>query len=151
MTSTTLFTVVRLYSKQAIGSFAFEDYLSILVWMQFMAYNALIIDQGKFGLGRHIWDVPAANASTIAQDSCIIELMYICLIWTSKVCLLVQLLRIFVPTKTGIIYHTIHALIWGNLAFTIAALDSQHAYLAVWTQPTLLHKLPCGVLQKLPA
>ena len=105
--------------------------------MQFVAYISLVIAQGKLGLGRHIFDITAEDATRIAhvikynpypgqaakllQVTWLDESMYLWLIWTSKLCLLVQLMRIFTPIKIGVIYYTIHALIWGNLAFTIAA------------------------------
>ena len=47
--------------------------------------------------------------------------MYPPLIWTSKVALLLQLMRIFVPSHRGSVYWIIHALIWGNFAFYLSA------------------------------
>ena len=43
------------------------------------------------------------------------------MIWIAKGALLYQLMHIFAPTRMGFIYWSIHALLWGNLAFYIVA------------------------------
>ena len=40
-------------------------------------------------------------------------------IWLGKAALLLQMIRIFTPMKTGPIYWLIHALLWGNLVLYI--------------------------------
>lgn len=52
----------------------------------------------------------------------IMELAYGPSIWFAKTAILVQLMRIFTPNKSGAVYWTIHALIWGNLAVYTALL-----------------------------
>ena len=47
----------------------------------------------------------------------IIEILYGPVIFVAKLTILLQFLRIFCPTKRGIIYLCIRALIWGNLLF----------------------------------
>lgn len=43
-------------------------------------------------------------------------MLYCPFIWIAKAAVLIQLMRIFTPNKSGLVYWTIHALIWGNLA-----------------------------------
>lgn len=40
--------------------------------------------------------------------------------WFAKAAVLVQLMRIFTPNKSGPVYWTIHALLWINLALYVA-------------------------------
>ena len=42
-------------------------------------------------------------------------MLYCPFIWVTKAAVLIQLMRIFTPNKSGLVYWTIHALIWGNL------------------------------------
>ena len=46
-------------------------------------------------------------------------------IWLAKTALLLQLMHIFAPTKSGRLYWIIHALIWGNLIFYTGIFFSQ--------------------------
>lgn len=48
--------------------------------------------------------------------SWIVELVYGPFIWFAKTAVLVQLMRIFTPNKSGPVYWTIQTLIWGNFA-----------------------------------
>ena len=47
-------------------------------------------------------------------------MLYCPVVWFAKAAVLVQLLRIFTPNKSGPVYWTIHSLLWGNLALYIA-------------------------------
>ena len=44
-------------------------------------------------------------------------LVYGPVLWLAKTALLLQLMRIFTPSKSGPVYWIIHGLIWTNLAF----------------------------------
>ena len=52
--------------------------------------------------------------------SWVLEIIYIPAIWLAKTSVLFQLIHIFTPMKSGIIYWACHTLIWGNLAFYVA-------------------------------
>ena len=47
-------------------------------------------------------------------------MLYCPSVWFAKAAVLVQLMRIFTPNKSGPVYWTIHGLLWGNLALYIA-------------------------------
>ena len=43
-------------------------------------------------------------------------MLYCLFIWVVKAAVLIQVILIFTPNKSGRVYWTIYALIWGNLA-----------------------------------
>lgn len=49
-----------------------------------------------------------------------LETLYPPAIWFAKTSLLLQLIRIFAPEKSGGVYWACHILIWGNLAFYVS-------------------------------
>lgn len=61
-----------------------------------------------------------AECADTYQFSWAISNVYCPTIWLAKSALLFQLMHIFAPTKTGVIYWAVHSLIWGNLVFYIS-------------------------------
>ena len=60
--------------------------------------------------------------SDIMQFTWALEILYIPAIRLAKSSLLFQLIHIFTPMKSGIVYWACHALIWGNLVFYVSIL-----------------------------
>ena len=56
----------------------------------------------------------------LLQYSWLAEVLYTPAIWLAKASVLFQLIRIFTPMKTGLVYWACHTLIWSNFAFYIA-------------------------------
>jgi len=125
-----------------------------------IAYDFLLLAAGLAGLGHHIWDIPTTEFPKLAQVSqglrfsnpspirkfsfdfsqfaWALEILYTPAIWLAKASLLFQLIRIFTPMKSGLVYWACHALIWGNLAFYVSILFTLifecHPIKAVWAQ-----------------
>lgn len=102
-----------------------------------------VLEMAK-GLGRHQWNVSLSNLGPISKvcskRSCnwrkaihqlegankSSKLLYINRLWYSptilaaKLTILLQLMRIFVPTKRGLVYWLIQTLIWLNVCFYAA-------------------------------
>ncbi|KAL2038961.1 hypothetical protein N7G274_008301 [Stereocaulon virgatum] len=115
-TLTTVFTAARLLAKRSFSPWTLEDYVLVLAWGCNIAMGSLSIVQGEMGLGRHSWNIGFSDAARLPHMAWIAELAYGPFFWVAKTAVLVQLMRIFTPNKSGAVYWTIHALIWGNLA-----------------------------------
>ncbi|KAL8953171.1 MAG: hypothetical protein Q9222_000944 [Ikaeria aurantiellina] len=72
---------------------------------------------GAAGVGRHEWDVSAASAIRIFRYFNVLTVLYAPVIFLAKLSVLLQYLQIFTPSKSGILYWSIHSLIWSNLLF----------------------------------
>ncbi|KAK3176666.1 hypothetical protein OEA41_007989 [Lepraria neglecta] len=72
------------------------------------------------GLGRHQWDVPLANMRPLLKLLYINRVCYSPTILAAKLTILLQLMRIFVPTKRGLVFRIIQILIWSNVCFYLA-------------------------------
>lgn len=103
--------------------------------------NALEVDKG---LGRHQWDVPRANMIPLLKvyHKCfhtgelvdpvdgrtnerpkllyVNRTFYSPTILAAKLTILLQIMRIFVPTKRGLVFRLIQILIWLNVSFYTA-------------------------------
>lgn len=87
----------------------------------FVTYCGIAIAIGNAGAGRHQWDVSVASIIRIGLLGNVIEIVYGPTIWLAKLSVLLQYKHIFTPTKKpGIVYWSIHALIWGNFLFYFA-------------------------------
>ena len=104
-----------------------------------IVYDILFLYQGKAGAGRHLWDIKAADAIRLSQVnlpwllsnanqvytdldqlSWILSMLYGPTIWLAKAALLLQLMQIFAPNKSGFVYWAIHVLIWEICSFILA-------------------------------
>ena len=90
-----------------------------------------------YGEGVHQWDVPLQDVSYLAQVkrrhvsnesqlakgeqlSNVGEILYGPVIFFTKLSILLQYQRIFVPNHAGKLYYTVQSIIWLNLLFYIA-------------------------------
>ncbi|KAL8678454.1 MAG: hypothetical protein Q9186_005192 [Xanthomendoza sp. 1 TL-2023] len=117
---TTLLTAARIITKKSMSTWMLEDHALMIAWVLNIAYDSLVLAQAQYGIGRHAWDIPGTNVVRIAQLSWAILILYCPTIFFAKAALLLQLSRIFTPTKVGTVYWTIQALIWVNLAFMLS-------------------------------
>lgn len=110
----------------------------VAAWLGFIGYTALGFISSNHGSGVHQWDVPLASFITWIQVrvhtrchksyrwlnklSNVLEVYYNPLIFVTKLSILIQYLRIFVPSRSGKTYWAIHTLIWVNLLFYLAVM-----------------------------
>ncbi|KAI1774062.1 hypothetical protein F4818DRAFT_420727 [Hypoxylon cercidicola] len=112
----TLCVATRLYVRFKIKKFNLEDYVLLLSWGSFMAFEALIIAAGQYGDGTHQWDVTALKMSKTLQVENIAELLYCVVMFTIKYVVLYQIRAIFFSHNRGSFYcKVISGLIWVNL------------------------------------
>ncbi len=103
-----------------------------------VAYAGLGYLSLRHGEGVHQWDVPLQDGSYLAQVkrlhmsnesqlakgkqlANVEQILYGPLIFLTKLSILLQYLRIFVPNHAGKLYYTVQFMIWLNLLFYIAA------------------------------
>lgn len=102
-----------------------------------MGYLAVRLVLLAGGAGVHQWDIRLLRFIGLVKVKCskpslkhanpetytvnILEIYYNPLIFITKLSILIQLMRIFVPNHQGKTYWCIHALIWLNLLFYIIA------------------------------
>ncbi|MCJ1303445.1 hypothetical protein MMC08_006255 [Hypocenomyce scalaris] len=91
-----------------------------MAWLGFLPYMIVGLVCNKYGAGVHQWDVPLEHLPRFAQLANAQEIMYGPLIFVTKLSILLQYLRIFVPNNTGFIYYTVQFIIWFNLLFYTA-------------------------------
>ena len=119
---TTMALVVRLYTKfRAVRRVELEDYYALCAVGTFAVYSALMLLGAQAGAGRHGWDVSLAQLWDVLFWVNIGQIFYGPIQWFAKACLLVQLDKLFAPTKRGAIHVTIQATLWLNLLFYIGS------------------------------
>ncbi|MCJ1469836.1 hypothetical protein MMC07_008478 [Pseudocyphellaria aurata] len=120
VTVTTIFIFVRAYTKiYIIKSHEWEDYMSYLAWSGLIVYFGLGFVAYRYGAGVHQWNVTAENVMRLGKMANAKEALYAPLIFVTKLSILLQYIRIFVPARTGLRYYLIHTLIWLNLIYYI--------------------------------
>lgn len=117
---TTVFAAARLIAKRLTSTYGLEDYMLMMAWVASIAFDFCLLAAGLAGLGHHVWYLQKPQYVNLAQYAWALELLYTPAIWLAKASLLLQLIRIFTPMKSGFVYWACHTLIWGNLAFYIS-------------------------------
>lgn len=84
----------------------------------FVAFVGLAL--GVPGQSRHLWNLTIAQAGHIAFFVNIVEILYGSVMFPAKLCVLLQMQRIFRGNKRDSIYWSIQVLIWSNLLFYLA-------------------------------
>jgi large subunit ribosomal protein L36e len=84
-----------------------------------VAYLSIDFVAFSNGAGIHQWNVPREQFPTYAKAVHAKEVGYAPVIYFTKLSILLQFLRIFVPRRGGRTFYCIHALIWLNLIYYI--------------------------------
>ncbi|ESZ95479.1 hypothetical protein SBOR_4133 [Sclerotinia borealis F-4128] len=112
---TTLVVVTRICTrwKLAKGGLGADDWCILVAWVLAVAYDLDPINQVKFGLGQHIYDLPEdTNFSASLELYYFGEILYFICVAVTKVAILILYLRL----ATSKILRNI---IWGSMAFVI--------------------------------
>jgi len=121
LTVATIAVWMRMYTKLIIiKSAGWEDWTSFIAWAGFAAYTSIGFTCLRYGMGVHQWDVPLANVIQFAKLSNIGEILYMPMIFITKLSILLQYIAIFIPNHKRKSYYIIQALIWLNLSFFTA-------------------------------
>lgn len=104
----------------------------------FVAYSGIFLALDKIGLGRHQWDISLLDFTELnpvrvfwrlqdcvsptdsGQLLMVADVGYCVVILLAKLPILLQYIRIFMPSRSGPIYLATQTLIWTNLLFYIA-------------------------------
>ncbi|KAL8730733.1 MAG: hypothetical protein Q9181_004571 [Wetmoreana brouardii] len=97
-----------------------DDCLSLVAWMGFVVYCVLGLEANRWGLGAHQWNVSLARAATIGNLANIVTILNAPLIFVTKLSILLQYIRIFMPDRAGVTYRTTQLIIWFNLLYYTA-------------------------------
>ena len=112
---------MRLYTKfRTVRKVGLEDYAALAALVSFAAYCGIMLLGAQGGAGRHGWDVSLAMLPDMLLYINVGQIFYGPIQWFAKVCLLLQLAKLFAPTKRGVIHWVIQILIWLNLVFYLA-------------------------------
>ncbi|KAL8724624.1 MAG: hypothetical protein Q9181_006745 [Wetmoreana brouardii] len=83
----------------------------------FIAFTGLSL--GNTGQTRHLWDITIAQAGRTNMHLYIIQILYGPLMLSAKLCVLLQMQRVFRGSKRDSVFWSIQVLIWFNLLFYI--------------------------------
>lgn len=117
----TVFVWLRIYTKFLINkTHGYEDYTSFIAWSGFVGYCAIAFCNNRNSNGNHIWDTSIRKELEWLKLANAEEICYGPLIFIAKLSILLQYIRIFVPTHRSAIYYWIVVLIWSNALFYVA-------------------------------
>ncbi|QSZ33527.1 hypothetical protein DSL72_005095 [Monilinia vaccinii-corymbosi] len=112
---TTLVVGARVWIRLnlAKGGLGADDWCILGAWVLAVAYNLDPITQVSFGLGQHIWDLPADTDFSASLELYYFgEMIYFVCVAVTKVAVLILYLRLATSK-------TLRMLIWGVMAFVI--------------------------------
>ncbi|KAF7880002.1 uncharacterized protein EAF02_007639 [Botrytis sinoallii] len=131
---TTVVVAARIWTrlKLAKGGLGSDDWCIIVAWVLAIAFDLDPINQVKFGLGQHIYDLPEnTNFSASLELYYFGEIIYFICVAVTKIAILILYLRL----ATSKVLRT---LIWGVMAFV--ALTSLSCVIATIFQCTPISK-----------
>ncbi|KAH8698007.1 hypothetical protein BGW36DRAFT_281749, partial [Talaromyces proteolyticus] len=116
LTFTMLALLLRVFTKVYIlRDMQVEDYLLISSGAGLVAFSAVLVDSGRSGQGTHQWNLTIEQLQQILNLSNVIEVIYCPVMLMAKLSVLFQLNRIFVVSRTTLIYWLTQVLIGGNI------------------------------------
>ncbi|KAF7884061.1 uncharacterized protein EAF01_011484 [Botrytis porri] len=131
---TTVVVAARIWTrlKLAKGGLGSDDWCIIVAWVLAIAFDLDPINQVKFGLGQHIYDLPEnTNFSASLELYCFGEIIYFICVAVTKIAILILYLRLATSK-------VLRSLIWGVMAFV--ALTSLSCVVATIFQCTPISK-----------
>ena len=112
---------MRLYTKaRVVQRLEIEDYAALCGIVMFAAYCAIMLLGSQAGAGRHMWDVSLEMLPGVLYYINVGQLFYGPIQWFAKATVLVQLAKLFAPTKRSAVWWAIQVNIWLNLVFYLA-------------------------------
>lgn len=134
--------LMRIYTKLfLIRSWDYEDYAIILGWIFQIGQAVPSRMANKDGRGVHMWDIQLKTFSRLLYDVHVHSIMYSFTVFFIKLSILLQYLRIFVPTRKSnmAMFLTTHVVIWSlflfyllDVAFTIGLCNPRRKIWQPW-------------------
>ncbi|KAI4858983.1 hypothetical protein F4820DRAFT_189684 [Hypoxylon rubiginosum] len=118
----TLAVIIRIYTKLVIMKpMQHEDYFAIFALSGFLVWDSIFIYVSKLGLARNQWDIRAIDIPYYLYMMNVIEIIYGPSMLAAKYFVLIQLKRIFCPTKLkNSVWWMIYSLIGATVAYYVA-------------------------------
>ncbi|KAL8830417.1 MAG: hypothetical protein Q9191_001446 [Dirinaria sp. TL-2023a] len=95
-----------------------EDYALVFSGLAFIAFAGVAL--GSTNLTHHLWDLTIAQALHVLGFENILGILYGFVMFPAKLCVLLQMQRIFRGSKRDSVFWSIQVLIWLNLLFYLA-------------------------------
>ncbi|MCJ1476024.1 hypothetical protein MMC13_004688 [Lambiella insularis] len=112
---------MRLYTKFFITkSRGWEDYTIFSAWFLSVCFAVVGILFAQVGAGVDGWNLRIRSVPAIRLLAWIVEAVYVPTIYLTKLSIILQCVKVFAPTKKGIIYWTSQFFIWFNAMFYVA-------------------------------
>ncbi|KAL8704238.1 MAG: hypothetical protein Q9201_002583 [Fulgogasparrea decipioides] len=119
LTVSVLSIAMRTYVKAVlIRKVQIEDYALIFSGAAFIAFAGLSI--GNTGQSRHLWDLTIEQAGRTNYYLYFIQILYAPIMFPAKLCVLLQMQRVFRGSKRDSVFWSIQGLIWFNFLFYVA-------------------------------
>ncbi|KAF2174499.1 hypothetical protein K469DRAFT_541752, partial [Zopfia rhizophila CBS 207.26] len=116
-----LFLFLRLYLKWQFGKrIGWDDFLLVFSWILLSVYAVCITTASKYGLGRHMVDIPKANLPSVLKYMTIGEFFAVIALSISKTSFAVTLLRLV--GRTWQIYFIWFVIVSLNIAMWLDAI-----------------------------
>ncbi|MCJ1306506.1 hypothetical protein MMC25_000149 [Agyrium rufum] len=97
----TVTTFIRIYTKLVVTKLhGLEDYLMVSAWLGLIAYEAICLSDVKNGAGTHQWDLFISKAIAFGKRADDAEILYSPIILMAKMSILLQIERVFVPSRS---------------------------------------------------
>ncbi|KAL2824196.1 hypothetical protein BJY01DRAFT_263066 [Aspergillus pseudoustus] len=121
----TIAVLLRLFMKaRVLRRVQLEDYILVLSLIGFYAFTGLMIEAVHLGQGSHQWNVSIAHLQGVVKLANIIEIIYCPTILGAKVAMLLQMKRIFVVGRKGVLFWLHETLLWTNIPCYLAIMLS---------------------------
>ena len=117
--SVTTLILIRIYTKRWVSKFGLEwsDYTCFLAYILWIVFIGVGLKGASYGGGTHQWDLTAERAIHIARIANVAEIMYNPAAFFTKLCITLQILRIFGGLHRGGVYWLCQFTCWFNLFF----------------------------------
>ncbi|KAG9231696.1 hypothetical protein BJ875DRAFT_486766 [Amylocarpus encephaloides] len=117
----TLALLMRIYTQRSISRpLYWEDYIAILAWAMFIGFCVPSVICGRHA-GAHQWDTPRREVFTMLYWSNTVQIVYCPAIFLVKLSILLQYMRIFVPSRQSNMgmFVGICVVFWGHFLFYV--------------------------------
>lgn len=120
--SLTFLILIRIYTKRRVDKFGFvwSDYTCFLAYILLLIYCAVGLRAAYDGAGTHQWNLSAERAIRVARIANVLAIICNPAAFFTKLCITLQILRIFGGIHRGGVFWFCHFTCWFNLLFQTA-------------------------------
>ncbi|KAI0443565.1 hypothetical protein F4803DRAFT_307425 [Xylaria telfairii] len=116
-----LSVTIRIYARTLLKHFDLTDGALLIALAFMIVFASLSISTGRYGQGRHQWDVTVADLMKLLEILNILEIFYALVTLFAKYAVLRQIEAIFYDhRRKSLGYKVLWVLIWVNIAYYVA-------------------------------